>query len=223
MTISALTTFVNCFADALDRDPRAVSRSHAVRLRRIAEHLPPVAPVAEGRVPIQAACENELAAYGQTSELARALGALLPAIHITRSKSYLANPPSSDFGENYGYGVICGPDNGVPALIQDPDIAFGLMFLGPETHYPLHHHPADELYYTVTGPSFWRAGDADWDMRGIEETIHHAPWVPHATLSADRPLVLLYIWEGDLETDAAFIPDPLTAKAALVSVGANPK
>lgn len=223
MTISALTTFINCFADALDRDPRAVSRLHAARLRRIVNHMPPVAPVPEGRVPIQAACESELASSGGTSALARALTALLPFIHITRSKSYLANPPSSDFGENYGYGVICGPKNGVPALIQDTDIAFGLMFLGPETHYPLHHHPADELYYTVTGPSFWRTGDADWDMRGIGETIHHASWVPHATLSADRPLVLLYIWEGDLETDAAFIPDPLTAKAALVSVGATPK
>jgi len=223
MTISALTTFVNCFANALDRDQRALSRSHAARLRRIAEHLPPVTAVPKGRVPIQAACEDELAAYGGTSTLARALNALLPSIHITRSKSYLANPPSSDFGENYGYGVICGPENGVPALIHDADIAFGLMFLGPDTHYPLHHHPADELYYTVTGPSFWRVSDADWDMRGIGETIHHAPWVPHATLSADRPLVLLYIWEGDLETDAAFIPDPLTAKAALVSVGANLK
>ncbi|QHG74949.1 dimethylsulfonioproprionate lyase family protein [Ensifer adhaerens] len=223
MTRSALTTFLNCFADALDRDTRAVSRSHATRLRRIAERLPPVVAVPDGRVPIQAACEAELAALGETSELARALAALLPAIHVTRSKSYLANPPSGDFAENYGYGVICGPENGVPALIKDPELAFGLMFLGPDTHYPLHHHPADELYYTVTGPSFWRAGYADWDMRGMDETIHHAPWLPHATLSADRPLVLLYVWEGDLETDAAFIPDPLTAKVALVEAGGSPE
>ncbi|NRP75343.1 Dimethlysulfonioproprionate lyase DddQ [Ensifer psoraleae] len=223
MTTSALTTFLNCFADALDRDARTVSRSHAVRLRRIAEHLPPVNDVPQSRVPIQATCEVELAGYSAQSPLALALAALLPAIHMTRSKSYLANPPSSDFGENYGYGVICGPDNGPPALIKDEEIAFGLMFLGPETHYPLHHHPADELYYTVTGPSFWRASDADWDMRGIDETIHHVPWLPHATLSADRPLVLLYVWEGDLETDAAFIPDVLTAKAALLSEGVDTK
>ncbi len=219
MTISALTTFLNCFADALDRDPRPVSRSHTARLRRLAKRLPPVKDVPPGRVPIQAACEAELASYAAQSPLARALAALLPTIHITRSTSYLANPPSSDFGENYGYGIICGPDGGPPTLIQDPDIAFGLMFLGPKTHYPLHHHPADELYYTVTGPSFWRAGEADWTRRDIDEIIHHPPWLPHATLSAERPLVLLYIWEGDLETDAAFIPDIVTADAALFSVG----
>jgi hypothetical protein len=219
MTNSALTTFLDCFANALDRDTRALSRLHAARLRRLAGQLPPMNDVPKGRVPIQQACEAELAAYGAQAPLARALAALMPTIHVTRSKSYLANPPSSDFGENYGYGVICGPEGGPPALIRDPDIAFGLMFLGPKTHYPLHVHPADELYYTVTGPSFWRAGSADWTRRGVDDIIHHPPWLPHATLSAERPLVLLYIWQGDLDTDAAFIPDPVTADAALFSVG----
>jgi hypothetical protein len=219
MTTSALITFLTCFADALDRDVRSVSQSHAARLRQLAKRLPPMNDTSPGRVPIQAACEAELASHAAQSPLAQALAALLPAIHMTRSKSYLANPPSNDFGENYGYGVICGPNGGPPALIKDPDIAFGLMFLGPRTHYPLHHHPADELYYTVTGPSYWRAGVADWTRRGIDEIIHHPSWLPHATLSEERPLVLLYVWEGDLETDAAFIPDAVTAGAAPASVG----
>ncbi|WP_457585118.1 dimethylsulfonioproprionate lyase family protein [Ensifer canadensis] len=219
MTITALTTFLNCFADALERDRPPISRSHAARLRQLAERLPPVRDVPPSRVPIQSVCEAELAAYIAQSPLAGALAALLPAIHVTRSQSYLAKPPSVEFGENYGYAVICGPDGGPPTLIQDRDIAFGLMFLGPKTHYPLHHHPADELYYTVTGPSFWRAGEAGWTRRGTDEIIHHPPWLPHATLSAEKPLVLLYIWEGDLETDAAFIPDTVTADAALFSVG----
>lgn len=219
MTVSALTTFLDCFAAALDRDPKPVPGSHATRLRRIARQLPPIKDTPAGRVPIQAVCEAELASHAVQSPLAGALAGLLPALHITRSSNYLANPPSSDFGENYGYGVICGPDGGPPALIQDPEIAFGLMFLGPKTHYPLHHHPADELYYTVTGPSFWRAGTADWTSHGTDAIIHHPPWLPHATLSAERPLVLLYIWQGDLDIDAAFIADTMTADAARSLVG----
>jgi len=219
MTASALKTFLDCFADALDRDRLPVSRSHARRLRALAERLPPMKDASPARVPIQAACEAELADHAAQSPLARALAALLPFLHITRSKSYMANPPSDNFGENYGYGVICGPEGGPPTLIRDEEIAFGLMFLGPKTHYPLHHHPADELYYTVTGPSFWRAGAEDWTGHGTDAIIHHPPWLPHATLSADRPLVLLYIWEGDLDTDAAFIPDTVTAQAALSSLG----
>lgn len=219
MTTPALKTFLDCFADALDHDIRPVSRAHALRLRRLAERLPPTEDTSPSRVPIQAVCEAELAAYAPQSPLAKALADLLPALHITRSKSYLANPPSRDFGDNYGYGVICGPESGPPALIRDPEISFGLMFLGPKTHYPLHHHPADELYYTVTGPSFWRAGAADWAGHGTDAVIHHPPWLPHATLSADRALVLLYIWQGDLDTDAAFLPDAVTAEAALSFLG----
>ena len=221
MTASALKTFIDCFAAALERDARDVSQSHAARLRRLGETLPPLATVRPERVPIQAACESELASSHMRTPLAQALSKLLPALHITRSKTYLANPPSSDFGENYGYGVICGPESGSPALIRDPDISFGLMFLGPKTHYPLHHHPADELYYTVTGPSFWRTGYDGWTRNDTDAVIHHPPWLPHATLSADRPLVLLYIWEGDLDTDAAFIPDPMMADTALSSMGAT--
>lgn len=218
MTASALKTFLDCFADALDRDRLPVSRSHARRLRALAERLPPMKDASPAHVPIQTACEAELATHAAQSPLAQALAALLPFLHITRSKSYMANPPSDNFGENYGYGVICGPEGGPPVLIRDEEIAFGLMFLGPKTHYPLHHHPADELYYTVTGPSFWRAGAEDWTGHGTDAIIHHPPWLPHATLSADRPLVLLYIWEGDLDTDAAFIPDTVTAQAALSSL-----
>lgn len=214
MTTSPLPTFLLSLAQALERDTRPVSQSHAARLRRLAGDVPAVRDVPQGRVPIQTACEAELAAEGRHSPLARALAALLPAVHVTRSKGYLANPPSADFGDNYGYGVICGPASGPPALISDPTIAFGTMLLGPKTHYPLHHHPADELYYTVTGPSYWRAGYGDWARHGADEIIYHPPWLPHATLSAERPLVLLYIWEGDLDTDAAFIPDKLMADAA---------
>ena len=53
MTASALKTFLDCFADALDRDGLPVSRSHAGRLRRLAPHRPPLkAPTpAPGPVP----------------------------------------------------------------------------------------------------------------------------------------------------------------------------
>ncbi|QAZ45397.1 dimethylsulfonioproprionate lyase family protein [Mesorhizobium sp. Pch-S] len=221
--MKVLTTFLQSFADALDSDALPVSRSHAARLRALQASLPPVRPVPAARVPIQEACESELISRHGSSELARSLSELLPHLHITRSKTYLANPPSSEFGDNYGYGIICGPQGGPPALITAPDIAFGLMFLGPRTHYPLHHHPADELYYTVTGPSFWRAGHADWASRGTEAIIHHPSWMPHATLSAERPLVLLYIWEGDLDTDAAFIPDHMPVDAAPPQAGLDLK
>ncbi|MGO4339526.1 dimethylsulfonioproprionate lyase family protein [Labrys sp. KB_33_2] len=198
------------FADGLDSPHHPVASSHASRLRVLAQSLTAVREIPSARVPIQPACEAELAANGDPSPLASALLDLLPIVHVTRSPSYLAAPPSPSFADNYGYAVICGPQNGPPTLLTDSQLAFGLMFLGPQTHYPLHHHPADEVYYPLTGPSFWQAGTSSWVSRQAGEIIHHPPWLPHATLSADRPLVLLYVWAGDLLTDAAFLPASTT-------------
>jgi len=223
MTLPYLSRFLHCFANVLDRDDQPVARSHAEHLRLLQSGLSTLQDVPAARVPVQSRCEAELQAYAADCELARALADLMPAIHLTRSESYLAAPPSADFGNNYGYGVICGPDSGPPALMKDAHISFGLMLLGPDTHYPLHSHPADEIYYTVTGPSSWRTGDDAWSSRKAGEIIHHPSWIPHATLAGDRPLVLLYVWQGDLETDAAFTPDRMASDSTLTTQRDNPK
>ena len=219
MTLTYLSRFLQCFAQVLDRDDQPVAKSHAKRLRTLQSSLSTVQDIPAARVPVQALCERELQAYGANCPLAKALLDLMPAIHLTRSETYLAAPPSADFGNNYGYGVICGPDSGPPALINDAKIAFGLMFLGPATHYPLHSHPADEIYYAVTGPSSWRTGDDAWSSRKAGEIIHHPSWIAHATLAGDRPLVLLYLWQGDLETDASFLPDWMASGSSLMTQG----
>lgn len=223
MTLRNLTKFLQCFADALDRDELSIARSHAKRLRGLQVGLSTIQDVPDGRVPVQSICEAELAASRSGAPLAEALLDLMPALHLTRSKTYLAAPPNPGFGNNYGYGVVCGPDSGPPALMKDSEIAVGLMLLGPNTHYPLHHHPADEVYYTVNGPSCWRTGSDHWTPRGAGEAIHHPSWMPHATLSGERPLVLLYIWQGDLETDAVFVPDFMTPDTALKTVRVDMK
>ncbi|MHA6643611.1 dimethylsulfonioproprionate lyase family protein [Mesorhizobium sp. A623] len=219
MTLSLLSTFLGCFADELDRQDMEVVRAPANRLRTLKNDLSNINKVPKARVPVQSICEEELRSYN--SPLAKSLADLLLEIHVTRSEAYLAAPPSPDFGDNYGYGIICGPNKEPPPLIADTGIAFGLMLLGPGTHYPLHHHPADEIYYTVTGPSSWQAGNAPWSSRSAGEIIHHPSWVPHATLSGDRPLVLLYIWQGDLLTDAVFVPPFKGLVTAVSGVGSR--
>lgn len=221
MTLPTLSRFLLCFADVLDREDQPVARAHAERLRTLHAGLTRTQPAHPARVPVQDSCEAELQTYAEQCPLARALAELMPSIHLTRSPSYVAAPPSPDFADNYGYGVICGPDDGPPALLNDPQISFGLMLLGPETHYPLHSHPADEIYYTVTGPSSWRVAQEPWSPRKAGEIIHHPSWIPHATLAADRPLVLLYVWQGDLQTDASFVADWMAAGTSSTTQGSH--
>lgn len=213
-----LSKFMLSFADALEVSETAVVRSHAVRLRDLAASSLVSRDTPRGRVPVQSISEVEVTNYVRDYPLAGALLDLMPAIHFTRSEAYLAKPPSADFANNYGYAVICGPDNGPPTLMRDSEIAFGVLLLGAGTHYPLHHHPADETYLPVTGPSKWRVNDQAWSSREPGDIIHHPPWIPHATLAADRPLVVLYVWRGDLETDAVFLPDPMASEAPVAAL-----
>jgi hypothetical protein len=34
--------------------------------------------------------------------------------------------------------------------------------------------------------------------------VHHAPWQPHALWTDGRPVLLAYVWTGDVCTPAAF-------------------
>ncbi|HXJ77203.1 MAG TPA: dimethylsulfonioproprionate lyase family protein [Candidatus Methylomirabilis sp.] len=134
--------------------------------------------------------------------LAPSLLTLGPALSWTQNPNYRRHPPDPAFLDNYGYAVIVGPSDGPPALAVDPRIALGVLLLGPHTHYPLHHHPAVEVYYTMTPGGEWWRGDGPWRTEPAGTAIHHAPDVPHATRAGAGPLLAIYLWHGDLATHA---------------------
>jgi len=138
------------------------------------------------------------------SPLAYAVAELAPALAWTQNPNYRRAPPSAGFLENYGYAVIAGPEGGAPALTRHPDLALGLLLLGPQTDYPAHHHPAAELYIPF-GLAYWRMGTKPWESRLAGAVIHHPPNITHATRSGDAPLAAIYLWTGDLATHARLV------------------
>jgi hypothetical protein len=138
------------------------------------------------------------------SPLARVVAELAPALAFTQNPNYRRAPPSAGFLENYGYAVIAGPEGGAPALTRHPDLALGLLLLGPHTDYPAHHHPAAELYIPF-GLAYWRMGTKPWESRLPGAVIHHPPNIAHATRSGDAPLAAIYLWTGDLATHARLV------------------
>src|SRR5262249_23600516 len=83
--------------------------------------------------------------------LIHALQVLGPWLVWTQTPNLRQSPPSADFLDRYGYAVIAGPAEGPPALIGHAALALGVLLLGPRTHYPLHRHPAIELYVPLSG------------------------------------------------------------------------
>ena len=130
------------------------------------------------------------------------LAALGPWLSWTQNPNYRRQPPDASFLDNYGYAVLTGPADGPPALTVDAQLALGVLLLGPRTHYPLHAHPAVEVYYTLTPGGEWWRGAGPWRTEPPGAAIHHAPNVPHATRAGAEPLLALYVWAGDLGTHA---------------------
>lgn len=91
---------------------------------------------------------------------------------------------------------IVGPNG----LSDDSAVHLGLTPLAPHTHYPLHSHPAVELYLVLTGAALWRTSGRPFKRRQPGSAILHPTNIGHAMETADEPLLALYTWRGDLAT-----------------------
>jgi mannose-6-phosphate isomerase-like protein (cupin superfamily) len=145
---------------------------------------------------------------GAASPCVPSLRALGPHLRWTQNPHYRRQPPDPRFLESYGYAVLVGPPGDPPPHIASSRLALGVLLLGPDTHYPSHHHPAEEVYAVVSGHGEWWRGDGPWRREPPGALIHHAPNVRHATRAGARPLLALYLWRGDLATHARLSAAP---------------
>jgi hypothetical protein len=116
-----------------------------------------------------------------------------------QNPNYTEANMGSAFMAGYGYVEFAGPKE---ALVHGGDVRVGLLLLGPGLHYPLHAHPAEEVYHPLIDGALWRRGAEDWHTVAAGHAIHHAPMVPHETKATDRTLLALYCWRGDTSTEA---------------------
>jgi mannose-6-phosphate isomerase-like protein (cupin superfamily) len=88
---------------------------------------------------------------------------------------------------------------GSEAPIRSPSVCLGVTLIGPHTLYPLHHHPAVELYFVISGTATWtKAGVARRLPPG--SFVLHESNVVHAMETGDEPLLAAYAWTGDIDT-----------------------
>ena len=140
---------------------------------------------------------------GAHGPLVAPLTVLGPCLSWTQNPNYRRRPPDPAFLDNYGYAVIAGPVDGPPALAHVPDLALGVLLLGPRTHYPEHAHPAVEVYVTLTPDGEWWRDDGPWRRVPAGAAIHHPSGVSHATRAGEAPLLAVYVWRGALAMHAS--------------------
>ncbi|MDQ0471827.1 dimethylsulfonioproprionate lyase family protein [Labrys wisconsinensis] len=113
---------------------------------------------------------------------------------------YAPDPRWPALAASVGFADIVGKSSLVPA----PDIVVGLTLQAPRTYYPLHAHPAIELYLVLSGTAEWTAG-ADKADRPPGALILHPSGLPHAMRTREAPLLALFTWRGDIASPSIFV------------------
>ena len=124
---------------------------------------------------------------------ALALVSLASFVAALHTGHWFAAPFALLFMAGYGYVEFAGAKD---ALFRAPDIRVGILLLAGGLHYPLHTHPAEEIYHPLTEGGLWRRGGETWRSVPTGRAIHHPPMIPHETKAGDRTLLALLFVAG---------------------------
>jgi quercetin dioxygenase-like cupin family protein len=121
-------------------------------------------------------------------------GPLLPWRH-----GYQPHPSRPGLEDRLAWVELIGPE----APLRYPGLCLGFVLIAPDTEYPLHAHPAVELYHIISGRALWTAGETV-EQRRAADFILHPSGIPHAMKTAEEPLLTIYTWTGDVTSPSRF-------------------
>ena len=193
----------------------ALRQSIAHRLTQVGSVLPDVQPYFDHmRRSLEAAVVGPLAPRSSThdySQVLRSALSLEPQDPISQALArlmrplpwyyhYDPHPGEADLSKHIAFAELVGPDGDMDA----PDCRVGFTLMAPNTLYPLHAHPAIELYFVIAGTAEWRAGDETRRVPPGDLVLHRSS-EPHAMRTFAEPLLALWSWSGDLDTPAYYL------------------
>ena len=142
-----------------------------------------------------------LAERGPAAELAEAFAAMAKGLRWTQNANYLRDPIMRAFLADYAYVELVGPGG----IAREADTALGMLLISPQSKYPPHRHPAQEVYLVLAGEAnWWREGEP-WRIFPAATLVHHEPNVAHAMRTLNQPLLALYAWRGEIGTAARLV------------------
>ena len=112
-----------------------------------------------------------------------------------------ANYIGDDYNQGSAYVQLAGPKvhDDRPIPYPSSTVATGLLMLRPGLFYPPHNHKATEFYGILTGLAEWQIYYNRPDFHPPGAHIFHPSEAPHAMLTHDEPLLLIWAWTGELD------------------------
>lgn len=129
------------------------------------------------------------------------------APHAMWRDTYRDTPVGDVLHAHFGTFEILGRDT---PLNADHMRGF-LIYQTPGYHYPLHHHPAEEIYLVLAGEAEFSLEGQKPKRLGPGQTAFHPSNAPHALTTTDRSVLAYVLWRGDITTKPVFTyPEQLT-------------
>jgi mannose-6-phosphate isomerase-like protein (cupin superfamily) len=166
--------------------------AEALRISALLGELPPLSGVftRNEHPATRHLCDALAAAGGPAATLLTSIRTV--AHDLPWRYSYEQREDAPSLGESIAYAEIIGPD----APYRSTIFCLGLTLIAPESLYPLHRHPAVELYYVLSGTALWSLNNHDRDLPPGEFVLHPS-LAAHAMRTRREPLLAAYTWSGD--------------------------
>jgi mannose-6-phosphate isomerase-like protein (cupin superfamily) len=113
---------------------------------------------------------------------------------------YAARAGEETLASRIAFAELIGPDGPMSA----PHSRVGFTLIAPHTSYPMHAHPAVELYWVMAGHALWET-EAAKHIAPPGEFVLHRSHEAHAMRTFDAPLLALWGWSGDIDTPAFYL------------------
>ncbi|WP_293572712.1 dimethylsulfonioproprionate lyase family protein [Phaeobacter sp.] len=126
-------------------------------------------------------------------------GFMAAAPHARWRQHYTADEISQDFVDQFGCYCLVGEEG----PFQSATLRAWMVYMPPGLHYPWHQHPAEELYFVVSGKADFHAAGRESRALGAGEVSFHASDQPHAMTTAADPVMCLVMWRNGFETGPA--------------------
>lgn len=132
---------------------------------------------------------------------------LAAAPHALWRGTYRDTPIGDVLHKHFGTFEILGRDT----PLQTDAMRGFLIYQTAGYHYPLHHHPAEEMYLVLAGGAEFLVEGESSQHLDAGKTCFHASNRPHALTTHDRSVLAYVLWRGDIETRPVFTyPDQLS-------------
>jgi quercetin dioxygenase-like cupin family protein len=125
---------------------------------------------------------------GPVAALADAFAVIEPRLRWkVRDSAEMHDEP---FLNGHANAAITGPEG----LEIRHDVRIGVSLMAPNTRYPDHRHPPEEIYVVLSGGQ-WRQAGGPWYEPGVGGLVYNPPNIAHAMRSTERPLLALwFLW-----------------------------